>query len=102
MCFAFTEESEEVGLHVIKEVYDVLKKVKTLDQECDIRNRVEKVDETVIDSSILSSASKVVTNCINALQVSESNYDPIEFAKKLVSLIDFYLIFHCHLNVFNR
>lgn len=83
----FTEESDDVGLHVAEKVYDVLQEVKTLDEECHIKDRLDKVDEFVMDAHILSSASDVVIKCVSALQLSVSSYDPTEFANKLVCIV---------------
>lgn len=83
--YFFAEESEDTGLHAAETVYEILQEVKALDEECHIKHRLDKVDEFVMDAHILNSASAVVIKCLNALQVSMSNYDPIEFANKLVN-----------------
>lgn len=81
------EESEDVGLHTTKEVSNILEEMEVLNEECTLEEEAKRIDETIIDSHILSSASSVVLKCIDVVQISNSLYKPAEFTRKIVSAV---------------
>lgn len=63
---------------------NVLKEANELDEEYNIEERVDKVDETLIDTYVISSSSSILVKCIEAADVCDVVYEPTEFANKIV------------------
>lgn len=82
----FAEESEDVGIHAIKEVGEILKEVSLIDGQCPFKERVAYADETLLESVVLSSASSILVKCIENVNIFNSVYEPMEFATKLVCI----------------
>lgn len=80
------EENDDTGPHVIKLIHNILQEVKSAESEFRLGNRINNIDESVLDANILNLAGDILTKCINALQAAASNYDPVEFTNHLVSI----------------
>lgn len=63
---------------------NVLKEANELDEEYNIKDRVDKVDETLIDTFVIASSSSILVKCIDAADVYDAVYEPTEFANKIV------------------
>ncbi|CAG9823432.1 unnamed protein product [Phaedon cochleariae] len=81
------QESEDVGLQSVKDIGDVIREANSLDTECNIDDRVDQADETLLDCMILSSASSLLKRCIEAVDVFTSTYEQSEFSNKIIGHI---------------
>ncbi|KAF2888036.1 hypothetical protein ILUMI_18137 [Ignelater luminosus] len=82
------QENEDIGIHAVKEVGEILKEVYLIDSQCKFQERVEYADETLLESVVLSSASSILVKCIENLNIFNSTYEPTEFATKLLNGLD--------------
>ena len=60
----------------------------------DLLNRISVKDQgdTLLDSEIMTVSSRVLHKCSYSISKDISNYDPIEFADKIVSVLCYYII----------
>lgn len=87
-CLFIAEEREDLGLQTIKKLNNILTGVHKLDNEYDFfKDHVQDVDDTVLDSRILSSASSISVKCTEAAEKQNSLYDSVEFTQKIVSIV---------------
>lgn len=64
-----------------------MKEANQLDDEYPIEERgTDKVDQTLMDATVLSSASSILVKCIEAVDIGNSVYEPNEFANKIVKI----------------
>uniref|UniRef100_A0A1Y1N8M7 Non-structural maintenance of chromosomes element 4 n=1 Tax=Photinus pyralis TaxID=7054 RepID=A0A1Y1N8M7_PHOPY len=81
------EENEGTGLNTIKDLGEVLHEVKQIDDQCPFVNRVEFLDETLLQHVVLSTAGGLLVKCIENVDIFTSTYEPTEFASKIIDEI---------------
>lgn len=67
----------------MKELGEILQEVNALDQDWHIEDNVNKIEDTLTDSQVLSTASAILVKCIKAVQTADSTYEATEFAEKI-------------------
>ncbi|KAK5648511.1 hypothetical protein RI129_003403 [Pyrocoelia pectoralis] len=78
------EENDDIGLNTIKDLGEVLKEIKELDGQCPFVDRVEYLDETLLQHVALSTASSLLVKCMENVDIFTSTYEPTEFATKII------------------
>ncbi|KAI4458779.1 hypothetical protein MML48_7g00006978 [Holotrichia oblita] len=81
------QDSNDVGLQTIKKVKNILSEANLLNDQCDIHERVTCPEEILLDSFLISQASDVLVKCTKAVNIFAANYEPLNFAEKIIDTI---------------
>lgn len=73
-----------MGLNTIDELGEVLHKIKNLDSQTDIEQKVQFSEEIFLDCLVLSSTSNILKKCVKAVDVFTTTYDNRLFAERIV------------------
>ena len=73
-----------MSIQHVSTIKRILREKNHLDDEDDIKYRVQYTNETLLDANVLSSASTLLIKCVNELNLS--TYDPKNFATRLVGI----------------
>lgn len=61
-----------------------MQRINSLNDQCDIKEKVKHPDEVFLDAFALSGTSGIIVRCAKALDVMVASYEPLEFARKIV------------------
>nr|CAH7754355.1 unnamed protein product [Callosobruchus chinensis] len=81
------EKSGDTGLVAATELRNVVQEANALDSECNIDDRIEHSDETLLDCLVISSASCLLKKCVESVDVFVATYEQIEFANNIRTFI---------------
>ncbi|XP_066258203.1 non-structural maintenance of chromosomes element 4 homolog A-like [Euwallacea similis] len=81
------QDADQSYLKIASKVGDILQEINTLDREVKIEEKLGNADETLLDFTVLSSAGKILKQCVESLDVYTCTYEPGDFAQNVVSYI---------------